>query len=259
MMVTCLLLCLFATVRAQVKVTGVVKDTNGEALIGVTVREQGSSGGTVTDLDGKFELQVQSKNSSIAVSYVGFKTQVLKVGSRSNFDITLENDSKVIDEVVVMAYTSTVKRKVVASVTNVDLKQVESLGGYKDMGNALQGRVAGLIVTNSAGGPDSSPSISIRGGGDPMYVIDGIVQDKSAFMRLTAQDIESMSVMKDAAASAVYGASAANGIIVVTTKKGRQGAMRVSYTFDGQYNSPIVKREKINSLEYAMLHNAISD
>lgn len=259
MMVTCLLLCLFATVRAQVKVTGVVKDTNGEALIGVTVREQGSSGGTVTDLDGKFELQVQSKNSSIAVSYVGFKTQVLKVGSRSNFDITLENDSKVIDEVVVMAYTSTVKRKVVASVTNVDLKQVESLGGYKDMGNALQGRVAGLIVTNSAGGPDASPSISIRGGGDPMYVIDGIVQDKSAFMRLTAQDIESMSVMKDAAASAVYGASAANGIIVVTTKKGRQGAMRVSYTFDGQYNSPIVKREKINSLEYAMLHNAISD
>lgn len=259
---TLLLFSLFTvsfTAVAQMKVTGVVKDNTGETVIGATVREQGSSEGTVSDLDGNFAITVKSKSSVLEISYVGCKTQIIKVGDKISFDITLETDSKVIDEVVVMAYTSTVKRKVVASVTNVDMKQVESMGGYKDMGNALQGRVAGLIVTNSSGGPDSSPSISIRGGGDPMYVIDGIVQDKSAFMRLASQDIESMSVMKDAASSAVYGASAANGIIVVTTKKGKQGKMRINYTFDGQYNTPLTKRDKLNSLEYANIHNAISD
>ena len=260
LIITCVMLLLAtATAMAQVKVTGVIKDSSGEALIGATVREQGSSGGTVSDFDGNFAITVKSKNSVLEISYIGCKTQIIKVGNKTSFDITLETDSKVIDEVVVMAYTSTVKRKVVASVTNIDMKQVESMGGYKDMGNALQGRVAGLIVTNSSGGPDSSPSISIRGGGDPMYVIDGIVQDKSAFMRLASQDIESMSVMKDAASSAVYGASAANGIIVVTTKKGKQGKMRINYTFDGQYNTPLTKRDKLNSLEYANIHNAISD
>ena len=256
---TALFMVLSKPMMAQVKITGVVKDVTGETLIGATVSEKGSKGGTVTDMDGNFALTVNSPASVLEISYVGCKPQVVKVGSKKTFDIVLETDSKVIDEVVVMAYTSTVKRKMVASVTNVDMKQVENMGGYKDMGNALQGRVAGLIVTNSSGGPDSSPSISIRGGGDPMYVIDGIVQDKSAFMRLASQDIESMSVMKDAASSAVYGASAANGIIVVTTKKGKQGKMRINYTFDGQYNTPLVKRDKLNSYEYATMHNAISD
>ena len=256
---TALLMALSNPMMAQVKITGVVKDVTGETLIGATVSEKGSKGGTVTDLDGNFALTVKSPASVLEISYVGCKPQVVKVGSKKTFDIVLETDSKVIDEVVVMAYSSTVKRKVVASVTNVDMKQVENMGGYKDMGNALQGRVAGLIVTNSSGGPDSSPSISIRGGGDPMYVIDGIVQDKSTFMQLASQDIESMSVMKDAASSAVYGASAANGIIVVTTKKGKEGKMRINYTFDGQYNSPLVKRDKLNSFEYATIHNAISD
>lgn len=256
----CAMLLLTSTVLlAQQKVSGVVVDSHGEPVIGATVKEQGSTSGTVTDFDGNYSLTVKSGNAVLEFSYIGCKTQSVSVGNKTKIDVTLEDDNKVLDEVVVMAYTSTVKRKVVASVTNIDMGQVENLAGYKDMGNALQGRVAGVIITNNSGGPDSSPSISIRGGGDPMYVIDGIVQDKSAFMRLASQDIESMSVMKDAASSAVYGASAANGIIVVTTKRGKAGKMRINYTFDGQYNTPIVKRDKLNSLQYAEMHNAIAN
>lgn len=246
------------TVLQSGAVKGQVLDETGEPVIGASVLLKGTTSGVITDMDGNFTLNGVSKGT-LVISFVGYKTQEIPFDGKRVFKIVLKEDSEVLDEVVVMAYNSTVKRKVVASVTNVDMKQVEKMGGYKDMGNALQGRVAGVIITNSQGGPDSSPSISIRGGGDPMYVIDGIVQDKSAFMRLASQDIESLSVMKDAASSAVYGASAANGIVVVTTKKGAVGKMRINYTFDGQYNTPLVKRDKLNSLEFAELHNAISD
>lgn len=255
-------LCTTSAYAQQKTIIGTVTDIKGEPLIGVSVTVEGVTGvgaGTITDIDGNFTIQMPSGINVLNFSYIGYKKlqKTITVGEKVN--IRMEEDNEILDEVVVMAYNSTVKRKVVSSVTNVDMKQVEKMGGYKDLGNALQGRVAGVIITNNQGGPDSSPSISIRGGGNPMYVIDGIVQDKGAFMRLSSQDIESMSIMKDAASSAVYGASAANGIIVVTTKKGTQGKMKINYTFDGQYNSPIVKRDKINSIEYAEMHNAISN
>lgn len=239
-------------------VKGRIVDVNGESVIGASIVVKGTTNGIISGLDGDFSIKV-APNATLVISFVGYQTQEIPVSGKSILNITLKEDTELLDEVVVMAYNSTVKRKVVASVTNVDMKQVEKMGGYKDLGNALQGRVAGVIITNKQGGPDSSPTISIRGGGDPMYVIDGIVQDKSAFMRLSSQDIESLSVMKDAASSAVYGASAANGIVVVTTKKGAIGKMKVNYTFDGQYDMPIAKRDKLNSLEYAQLRNSISD
>ena len=203
-------------------VKGKIVDINGEPVIGASISVKGTTNGVISGLDGDFSIKVAS-NATLVISFVGYQTLEVPVSGKSILNITLKEDAELLDEVVVMAYNSTVKRKVVASVTNVDMKQVEKMSGYKDMGNALQGRVAGVIITNNQGGPDSSPTISIRGGGDPMYVIDGIVQDKSAFMRLASQDIESLSVMKDAASSAVYGASAANGIVVVTTKKGSVG------------------------------------
>ena len=252
------LMLVILTTSAQTKATGTVVDANREPVIGASVIQEGTTKGTVTDIDGHFTLDGIAEKCKLKISYVGCVTKTVAFNGQP-LNITLEEDKGMLDEVVVMAYGSTVKRKVVASVTNVDMKPLENMTGYKDMGNALQGRVAGVIVTNTQGGPDGSPAISIRGGGDPMYVIDGIVADKSAFMRLASQDIESMSVMKDAASSAVYGASAANGIIVVTTKKGSVGKMRINYTFDGQYNSPLVKRDRINSLQYAELRNNISD
>ena len=229
-------------------VKGKILDANGEPVIGASISVKGTTNGVISGLDGDFSIKVAS-NATLVISFVGYQTQEVSVNGKNILTITLKEDAELLDEVVVMAYNSTVKRKVVSSVTNIDVKQVEKMAGYKDLGTALQGRVAGVIITNSQGGPDSSPSISIRGGGDPMYVIDGVVQSKSVFMRLASQDIESMSVMKDAASSAVYGASAANGIIVVTTKKGREGKMRINYTYDGQYNMPTTVRDKINSVE----------
>ena len=185
-----LLGCLLSfNVMAQVKaISGLVTDVTGEPVIGASVVEVGTTNGVITDLNGNFTLNNASKGI-LVVSYVGYMTEEIVIKERT-LKIILKEDTEVLDEVVVMAYNSTVKRKVVASVTNVDMKQVEKMGGYKDLGNALQGRVAGVIITNKQGGPDSSPTISIRGGGDPMYVIDGIVQDKSAFMRLSSQDIQ---------------------------------------------------------------------
>ena len=147
----CAVLLLTSTVLlAQQKVSGVVVDSHGEPVIGATVKEQGSTSGTVTDFDGNYSLTVKSAKAVLEFSYVGCKTQTIPVGGKSKIDVTLQEDSKLLDEVVVMAYTSTVKRKVVASVTNIDMSQVENLAGYKDMGNALQGRVAGVIITNNS-------------------------------------------------------------------------------------------------------------
>lgn len=240
------------------QVSGQIVDGSGEPIIGASVLLKGTTVGTITDIDGNFVLPNVS-TGTLVISYVGYKTKEVVLGKEKLYKVVLEEDTEILDEVVVMAYNTTVKRKMISSVTNVDMEQVENMSGYKDMGTALQGRVAGVLISNSQGGPDSSPTISIRGGGDPMYVIDGIVQDKDAFLRIPSQDIESLSVMKDAASSAVYGASAANGIIVVTTKKGQEGKMRVNYTFDGQYNTPIMQREKLSSYEIATMQNTVSD
>ena len=246
--------CMFA----QSAITGNVSDSKGEPLIGASIVLKGTTSGVITDIDGNFTIEA-GDNGILVISYVGYKPQEVAIAGKKSVNVILKEDTEVLDEVVVMAYTSTVKRKIVASVTNVDTKQVEQMAGYKDLGTALQGRVAGVMITNSSGGPDSSPSISIRGGGDPMYIIDGVIKDKSAFLRLSSQDIESVSIMKDAASSAVYGASAANGIVVVTTKNGQQGKMRIGYTADFQCNVPSSVRDKINSLELAEMQNAISD
>ncbi len=240
-------------------VNGIVLDTDGNPIIGANVKVKGSNNGTITDVDGRFTINDISSDAVLVISYIGYETQNISVKGKRTIEVILKEDSEVLDEVVVMAYNSTVKRKVIASVTSVDMKNVEKMSGYKDIGNALQGRVPGVLINNTSGGPGSVPSISIRGGGDPMYIIDGIVQNKDVFMRLSSQDIESLSIMKDAASSAVYGASAANGIVVVTTKKGTVGKMKINYTFDGQYDSPIVKRKKLNSIQYAELANSIAD
>ena len=247
-----------AVAAQECVIRGTISDSQGNPVVGASVYVKGTSKGVSTDTEGCFALETE-RGATLVVSSIGFRNVEYVVGDKAFVELVLEEDSTLLDEIVVMAYNSTVKRKIISSVTNVDVKQVEQISGYKDMANALQGRVAGVIITNSSGGPDSTPNISIRGGGDPMYIIDGIVQNKTVFLRLSSQDIETISVMKDAVSCAVYGASAANGIIVVTTKKGKEGKMQIGYTFDGQYNMPVMIREKLNSLEYAELHNNISD
>lgn len=170
----------------------------------------------------------------------------------------MKEDTELLDEVVVMAYNTTVKRKLTNAVTTVDTEQISDLAAYSSVSQAIQGRAPGVYISNSTGMPGSTPSLKIRGNDAPLYVIDGIVQDAETFNRLNSQDIESISIMKDAASAAVYGAVAGNGVVVVKTKSGKIGKTRINYTFDQQINQPTNRKENISSYELATTANEIN-
>jgi len=211
----------------------------------------------ITDVDGNFVLNV-SPGSTLQISYVGYGTQEIVIGSQRSFNIVMKEDTELLDEVVVMAYNTTVKRKLTNAVTTVDTEQISDLAAYSSVSQAIQGRAPGVYISNSTGMPGSTPSLKIRGNDAPLYVIDGIVQDAETFNRLNSQDIESISIMKDAASAAVYGAVAGNGVVVVKTKSGKIGKTRINYTFDQQINQPTNRKENISSYELATTANEIN-
>ena len=202
-------------------VSGIIVDAAGEPIIGGTVQEKGTSNGTITDFDGKFTLTV-TEGAVLSVSYVGYRTQDI-VADASELKIKLREDTEVLDEVVVIGYGTSSAKKMVSAVTAV---KGEKLQGLPDanMISSLQGRASGVVIQNQGGEPGSTPKISIRGGGDPVYVIDGVIVSEWDFNTLNADDIESMSILKDAASLAVYGSRAADGIVLVKTKEGKKGA-----------------------------------
>lgn len=244
--------------QSSVRITGTVVDVQGEPIIGASVVEKGTSNnGVITDVDGNFVLNV-SPGSTLQISYVGYGTQEIVIGSQRSFNIVMKEDTELLDEVVVMAYNTTVKRKLTNAVTTVDTEQISDLAAYSSVSQAIQGRCPGVYISNSTGMPGSTPSLKIRGNDAPLYVIDGIVQDAETFNRLNSQDIESISIMKDAASAAVYGAVAGNGVVVVKTKSGKIGKTRINYTFDQQINQPTNRKENISSYELATTANEIN-
>lgn len=241
---------------ANAVIKGTVVDENDVPIIGASVIVKGNTSiGTITDMNGNFELSNVSVPGTLIISYVGYQGQEVSYDGNRSLRIVMKEDSKSLDEVVVVAYGTVVKRKITNAVTSIDVKPIENLGGYADLSAALQGRTPGAIITNSSGMPGSVPNISIRGGGTPLFVIDGIVQDQATFNLLNSQDIESISLMKDAASAAVYGALAGNGIVVVKTKTGTIGKTRINYTFDHQFNKPTNIKENANSYDLAMARN----
>lgn len=244
--------------QSSVRITGTVVDVQGEPIIGASVVEKGTSNnGVITDVDGNFVLNV-SPGSTLQISYVGYGTQEIVIGSQRSFNIVMKEDTELLDEVVVMAYNTTVKRKLTNAVTTVDTEQISDLAAYSSVSQAIQGRAPGVYISNSTGMPGSTPSLKIRGNDAPLYVIDGIVQDAETFNRLNSQDIESISICKDAASAAVYGAVAGNGVVVVKTKSGKIGKTRINYTFDQQINQPTNRKENISSYELATTANEIN-
>ena len=216
---------------AQVRVSGTVYDNNGEALAGAGVVEKGTTNGTMTDLDGKYQLTVK-EGATIEVSFIGFETQeaAAKAGT---LDFYLREDMNVLDDVVVIGYGSTTRKDVTSSITTVKSEDL-NVGVYTDPASLLQGKVAGLVVTQN-GDPNGSPSITLRGAStlrsgaamQPYYIVDGI---PGVDLSLVAtDDIESIDVLRDASATAIYGSKAANGVIIVTTKKGKEGRVNVNY------------------------------
>ena len=203
----------------QVDVSGVVKDANGEPVIGATVTEEGTKNATVTDFDGKFRLKVTG-GKKLTISYIGYKSETVAPGPSLN--IVLQEDSQALDELVVTGYTTQRKADLTGAVSVVSMDDIADLNENNPM-KALQGRVPGMNIT-ADGNPSGSATIRIRGVGtlnnnDPLYIIDG-VPTKAGMHELNGNDIESIQVLKDAASASIYGSRAANGVSISTTKKG---------------------------------------
>jgi len=246
-----------ALAYAQQQVTGTVKDANGEAVIGAAVMVKGTTIGTTADLDGNYSLSVPS-DAVLEVSSIGFATQEIAVNGRSTIDVVMQEDSFFLDDVVVVGYGVQKKSVVTASIAKVSADDLENAKPVR-VDQALKGLAAGVNVTSSSGQPGAASRIRVRGTGtinnsDPLYIVDGMPIE-GGIDYLNPSDIESIEVLKDAASGAVYGARAANGVILVTTKKGVKGRTRVNYNFSYGLSSPWREREVLNASEYALMQN----
>jgi TonB-linked SusC/RagA family outer membrane protein len=240
-----------------VPVKGTVTDAAGVPLEGVTILQKGKSSGTTTDENGNFSLEVD-ENSTIEISYVGYEKQSIKVGKINSFNITLEKLPNDLGEVIVVGYGTTTRAKNITSVTTLKSDKIQNLGATS-VGEALAGRVSGIIVNASGGGVGKRPAISIRGGGQPVYVIDDIISTEFQFQTLNINDIENISFLKDGPATAIYGVAAGNGIILVTTKRGSKGKMAANYSFGHDLAQPTILPSKISSFELTSLINKVDE
>ena len=250
---TCLLLT-SASAFAQTKtVTGTVTDAANEPLIGASVLVQGTSTGTITDMDGKYSISV-TPDDVLAFSYVGMTSQSVKVGAQTVINVTLKEDSQVLAETVVIGYGSAKKRDLTGSITNIKGEELANKPAMNPL-SSLQGKVAGVQIVNS-GRAGSDPEIRIRGtnsinGYKPLYIVDGLFNDNINF--LNPEDIESMEILKDAAAAAIYGAKGANGVVIITTKRGAASTKpKFSFSLTGGLDmNPNIPLEVLSPEEYA--------
>lgn len=241
------------TITEQSKtVTGMVLDEKGESIIGATVKIKGNNTGTITDLNGAFSIAVRA-GEILEISYIGYSTQTSKAGN-SPLRIILVEDSKALDEIVVVGYGTSTKRSMISSVSTVDAKQMEALP-VANMTQGLAGRSRGLIVVGNGGGVNKIQNISIRGGATPLVVIDGVIREFNDFVTLAPEDVEALSILKDASATAVYGARATNGILQVTTKRGKTGRPTIEYSFNQSWSQPAIWSDKLDSWERAEYAN----
>ena len=235
-LVTLFLLCLFPMgALAQNVVKGTVNDEAGEPIIGATVKVSGSNAGSITDFDGKFSVQAGS-NATLEISYVGYVPQKVKVAGQSDITVVLKEDAQMLNDVVVIGYGTMKKSDISGSVATINKEQMERKVPV-NVAQALQGAAAGVMVTSQDGAPGTASAIRIRGIGtingdaNPLYVVDGVQVGTNADF-VNPADIESIEVLKDASATAIYGSAGANGVIMITTKHGQKGKMNINITAD---------------------------
>lgn len=240
------------------RIVGKVNDENGDPLPGVSILIKGTQQGTTTDGEGRFQIEVSNENAVLVFSFVGYVSQEVVVGSRSTLDISLEIDEKSLEEVVVVGYGVVRKSDLTGSVARVGEEDIKSTP-VVSLDRALQGRAAGVMVTASSGAPGASNTIRIRGtgsvnaGNDPLYVIDGFPTGN--LNTINPNDIESIEILKDASATAIYGSRGSNGVVIVTTKRGKEGQSNIG--FESYYGVQKVRRKipLLNASEYAAFIN----
>ena len=246
-------MCMFAQ---QITVQGVVKDQTGETVIGASVMEKGTTNGTITGIDGDFSLNM-SPNGTLVVSFVGYKTQEVQVKGQKQLQVVLSEDAEMLDEVVVIGYGTMKKSDLTGAVSSIGNKDIKD-SPVSNLGQAIQGKISGVQIVD-AGKPGDNVSIKIRGLGsinncDPLVVIDGVPTDLG-LSSLNMADVERLDVLKDASATAIYGSRGANGVVMITTKRGTEGkgklAVSASYSFQNATNVPSL----LNAAQYAELSN----
>lgn len=244
------------SVFAQTKqVTGVVKDATGETVIGASVVEKGTTNGVITDFDGVFKLTV-NENAVLQISYIGYQTQEVKVAGKTTLDITLREDTEMLEEVVVVGYGAQKKESVIGAISQVTSKDLLSTPSA-NISQAISGKITGVITSQTSGAPGADDAqIYIRGratfAGDaqPLVLVDGV---ERSFSQIAPDDIETISVLKDASATAVYGVRGANGVMLITTKRGKEQKPVVSLTANWQIQSPTRKDTYLDSYQSVML------
>lgn len=244
-------------------VTGVVLDSQGEPVVGANVFEKGEkTNGTITDIDGKFSLNV-SDNATLVISFVGFKNQEIAVKGRDKIDIRLADDSELLDEVVVVGYMTQKKGLVTGAVSSMKMDEKLNTLPTTSAGNILVGKLAGVSVSTPNGLPGAAPSISIRTGSswndqNVTYVIDGVVRGGGDFNNLSPNEIEDITVLKDAASAAIYGSRSAGGVIIVTTKKGTRGKPVFNYSYGYSIDTRTKNSDLTSGVEAAELYGRIN-
>lgn len=258
------LLCVMFTATAfaqQKTIKGTVVDATGEPLIGVNVSVKGTTIGIITDIDGNYTLEVPS-NATIVFSYIGYQSQEIAVGNKSSINVTLKEDTQKLEEVVVVGYGTQKKVTVTGSVASVTGEELKA-SPTTNLSNGMVGRMPGVIGFQKSDEPGGGgTTIRVRGtnslgSNDPLIVIDGIPDRDGGFNRLNPTEIESISVLKDASA-AIYGARAANGVILITTKRGKEGKATVTFNASGGFSQPTRLPKMANAFEYATMVNEIN-
>ena len=253
--IAAVLLCTATFAQQNIKVSGTVIDENGQPLIAAGVSQSGTDNGTVTDVDGKYVISVPS-DAKLTFSYISYTTQEVAVGGRKVIDVKLLPDNTLLEEVVVIGYGTVKKSDLTGSVSSINDKSLKDFKASSVV-EALGGQIAGVNITASDGTPGAGYDIKIRGVGtvngdsSPLFIVDGF--EVSSIDFLASQDIQSIDVLKDASASAIYGARAANGVVLVTTKSGREGMPQISYNGSASYRQLSKKLETISAYDFVAL------
>ena len=225
------LLIIVGNISAQtVKVN--VTDATGETVIGATVMEKGTSNGAITDFDGNATVKLSGKNNHLVISYVGMKTKTIDVKGKKEIKVVMEDDNTTLNDVVVIGYGTVKKKDLTGSVSSISEKQIANIP-VSNVSEAMTGKMAGVNITTTEGSPDADVKIRVRGGGSlsqdnsPLYIVDGF--PVSSISDIAPSEIQSIDVLKDASSTAIYGARGANGVIIITTKEGKEGKTQVSF------------------------------
>ena len=242
-----------------IQVKGTVVDGSGMSVIGASVLEKGTTNGVITDIDGNFELAVSPKGT-LQISYVGFQTQEIPVNNQTTFKVTLKEDTEMLDEVIVVGYGTMKKSDMTGAISSVDTEELVKRT-TTNPAEALQGKIAGVNIMKAGGNAGAGVSVKIRGvksfgDNEPLYIIDGFPGDIN---NVNPVDIQSMEVLKDGAAAAIYGSVAANGVVIITTKNGKKGDLKVDFNTYISFTKVAKQLDLLNAAEYKQVHKQMYD